>query len=390
MRRPAALLPILALLATLCVCCQPAEPPPFQEVIDLGLEKYLGTVQPASITGIEDGATQIEFDVADGPVCLRGDSFRAATRPGSGSGGELMIYLQGGGACWSTVCQSFATALSGVPPTGILSTTLEANPVRDWDVGYVPYCDGSLFAGDTEIDDDGDGAIDRYHRGLQNLSAALDAIHSEFPEPSRIFLTGISAGAYGTVLSAMLTRSVWPDVPMDVIADAGIGLGKPGNPGFITDLLAEWGIMAMVPPSCEDCFADGHATMLASWVLSMDPTIRYLTVSSRQDFVISAMFLGLDAQTYSWEVSGETSELEQAHPDQFARFIYEGSRHTTLAIDSTTDLNHPDALPFDGLGGQSLDTMLGRFDVVAIDGIHVARWLEMYLGGDPGFTSLVQ
>jgi len=391
MRCPAPLFLMLAHLVPLGVGCQPAdEPPPFQEIIDLGLEKYLGTVEPASIAALEDGASQIEFEVADGPICLRGDSFRAATRPGSGSGGELMIYLQGGGACWSVLCQSFATAISGVPPTGILSTTLEVNPVRDWDVGYVPYCDGSLFAGDTEIDDDGDGEIDRFHRGLLNLSAALDAIHTEFPEPSRIFLTGISAGAYGTVLSAMLARSVWPDVPIDVLADGGIGLGKPGNPGFITDILTEWGITAMLPPSCEDCFSDGHATSLASWVLSQDPTISYLTVTSLEDLIISAMFLGLDAQTYSWEVTGETYDLEQAHPDQYARFIYEGSRHTTVAIDSTTDLNHPGALPFDGIGGQSLDEMLGRFDVVEIDGIHVARWLEMYLAADPNFTSLAQ
>ena len=382
--------PILALTLLTVPACSQSQPPPFQEVIDLGLEKYLGTVQPASTSNEEEGVTQFEFDIADGPVCLRGDSFRAATRPGSGAGGELMIYLQGGGACWSDLCQSFSTAMSGVPPAGILSPTLEANPVRDWNIGYVPYCDGSLFAGDTEIDDDGDGEIDRYHRGLLNLSAALDAIHAEFPDPSRILLTGISAGAYGTVLSTMLARSVWPEVPIAAIADAGIGLGRPGSEGFITDILNEWGIMAMVPPSCENCFADGHATSLASWVLSQDPETSYLTVSSLEDFVISAMFLGLDPQTYSWEVTGETYDLERAHPDQYARFIYEGTKHTTLAIDSTTDLNHPDALPFDGVGGQSLDEMLGRFDVVEIDGVHVARWLEMYLDGDPGFTSLAQ
>jgi len=382
--------PILALVLLAAPACSQPEPAPFQEVIDLGLEKYLGTVEPASTSEEDDGVTQFEFDVADGPVCLRGDSFRAATRPGSGSGGELMLYLQGGGACWSTLCQSFSTAMLGVPPAGILSTTLEANPVRSWNVGYVPYCDGSLFAGDTEIDDDGDGEIDRYHRGLLNLSAALDTIHAEFPEPSRILLSGISAGAYGTVLSAMLARSVWPEVPIVVLADAGIGLGKPGSEGFITDILSEWGIMSMVPSSCENCFSDGHATSLASWVLSQDPTISYLTVSSLEDFIISVMFLGLTAQTYSWEVTGETYDLERAHPEQYGRFLYEGTRHTALAIDSSTDLNHPDALPFDGIGGQGLDEMLGRFDVVEIDGVTVARWLELYLAGDPAFTSMAQ
>jgi len=294
MNRLSGLLFVFAASSLFVACAEP-DPAPFAEVIDLGLERYLGTVQPASSTELEDGVTQLEFDVADGPVCLRGDSFRAATRTGSGAGDELMIFLQGGGACWSAVCQSFATAMSGIPQLGILSTTLGANPVRDWDVGFVPYCDGSLFAGDAEIDEDSDGEVDRYHRGLLNLSAALDAIHQQFPDPSRILLVGISAGAYGTVLSAMLTRSVWPDVPITAVADGGVGLGRPNDPGFITDILGEWGVMDMVPDSCVACFDDGQATTLASWILGQDDTMSYLAISSMEDFVISSMFLGLDA-----------------------------------------------------------------------------------------------
>ncbi len=377
--------------ATLFVGCAEPEPvPPFAEVIGLGLERYLGTVQPASSTELEDGVTQLEFDVADGPICLRGGSFRAATRTGSGAGNELMIFLQGGGACWSAVCQSFATAMSGIPPVGILSTTLETNPVRGWDVGFVPYCDGSLFAGDVELDEDSDGEVDRHHRGLHNLSAALDAIYQQFPDPSRILLVGISAGAYGTVLSAMLTRSVWPDVPITAVADGGVGLGRPNDPGFITDILGEWGVMDMVPDSCVACFDDGHATTLASWILGQDETMSYLVISSMEDFVISSMFLGLDAQTYSWEVSGETFDLERGHPEQFARYLYEGARHTVLAIDSTTDLAAPGASPFEGIGGQSLEDILGRFDVIEVAGQTPARWLDAYLSGESSFASVVQ
>ena len=389
MNRLSGLLFVFAASSLFVACAEP-DPAPFAEVIDLGLERYLGTVQPASSTELEDGVTQLEFDVADGPVCLRGDSFRAATRTGSGAGDELMIFLQGGGACWSAVCQSFATAMSGIPQLGILSTTLGANPVRDWDVGFVPYCDGSLFAGDAEIDEDSDGEVDRYHRGLLNLSAALDAIHQQFPDPSRILLVGISAGAYGTVLSAMLTRSVWPDVPITAVADGGVGLGRPNDPGFITDILGEWGVMDMVPDSCVACFDDGHATTLASWILGQDDTMSYLAISSMEDFVISSMFLGLDAQTYSWEVSGETFDLERGHPEQFARYLYEGSRHTVLAIDSTTELAAPGASPFEGIGGQSLEDILGRFDVIEVGGQTPARWLDAYLSAESSFASIVQ
>ena len=371
-------------------CGEPESLPPFAEVIDLGLERYLGTVQAASGVDLGDGITQLEFDVADGPVCLRGDSFRAATRQGSSDGKELMVFLQGGGACWSTVCQSFATAMSGVPSGGILNTTLGANPVRSWDVGFVPYCDGSLFAGDVEVDDDGDGEIDRYHRGQRNLSAALDAIHEQFPDPSRLLLVGVSAGAYGTVFSAMLARSVWPDVAITAIADGGVGLGRPNDPGFITDILDEWGVLSLIPSSCEGCFDDGHATTMASWILNQEEFMEYIVLSSKEDFVISSMFLGLDAQTYSWEVTGETFDLERSHPDQFARYLYEGTRHTVLAIDSSTELSAPGASPFEGIGGQSLEDILGRFDVIEVHGETPASWIESYLAVESSFSSLVQ
>ena len=36
------------------------------------------------------------------------------------------------------------------------------------------------FSGDVDYDDDNDGTIDRYQRGLRNLSAALDVVANTF------------------------------------------------------------------------------------------------------------------------------------------------------------------------------------------------------------------
>lgn len=60
-----------------------------------------------------------------------------------------MIFLQGGGACWADFCSAFEETNS-LPPVGILNPSLQGNPVADWDVVYLPYCDGSLFAGDVD------------------------------------------------------------------------------------------------------------------------------------------------------------------------------------------------------------------------------------------------
>jgi len=381
------LLPVL-LLPLLSGCPGPA---PFQEMIDQGMERYLGVATPQS-SAQADGSTLHEFAVTDGPMCLRGAPFRSLTRPGTRD--ELLIYLQGGGACWSELCIAFEEAGDSIPAAGILDPNLAANPVADWNLGYVPYCDGSLFVGDAEVDEDGDGEIDRTHRGLANLSAALEAIHAEFPDPPQIVLSGISAGAYGTILAGALTRSVWPDVPIDVVADGGVGLGRPGVEGFITGILDEWDILSLIPPSCADCFVNGHATELISWALERDPTLRYAGISSLEDTVISTMFLGIGGPAYRSEVRAVTGDLAWEHPGQFARFIYEGSRHTTLAISGSTDLGDAGTLPFD-VGGSdtiagSLDDILGRFDVTAIDGVTVADWLSRWFARSDDFESLAE
>ena len=358
---------------------------PFDEVNELGLTQYIGQVRP-EFSASDGQITTHFFDSADGPMCLRGDDFNTTTRRGSGD--ELIIFLQGGGACWSDLCQSFSTVRAGVPETGILNRNLAVNPVTDWNVGYVPYCDGSLFAGDVDIDDDGDGEIDRYHRGLVNLSASLDAIASEYPNPSRVLVVGSSAGAYGTILGAMLTRYVFPEAPLDVVADGGLGLGLPGQAWFIESMLDEWGISNLVPQSCVDCFADGHVTEMTSWALSQDPNLRVFAISSMQDFIIGQMFLELSGAEYESAVLSETAELVAEHPDQYHRFIFSGSKHTTVSIDSTIAFDNMEGLPFD-FDPEMLKQLLGTLDGTAIEGVTVAEWLRRGLSDAPDFENHV-
>jgi len=285
------------------------------------------------------------------------------------------------------MCQSFSTVRAGVPNAGILNRDLPVNPVEDWNVGYVPYCDGSLFAGDVDIDDDGDGEIDRYHRGLLNLSVALDAIHSQFPEPERVLVVGSSAGAYGTVLGAMLTRSVYPEAPIDVVADGGIGLGLPGQPWFIRSMLEEWGIAKLVPDSCENCFEDGHVTAVTSWALDRDPQMRVFGITSLQDFIIGQMFLGLSGAEYEAAVRSETAEMVAGHNGQYHRFVFAGSKHTTVSIDSTMDFEDMEGLPFD-FDPDMLEQLLGTFDQTEVNGVVISDWLSRGLANEPDFESV--
>ena len=384
---------LIFLSLTLCSCSAPKKEAPstptLQDFYDQGFGQYVGTISPAEISPLEEGGRQYEFDSLDGPMCLRGDIFRAASRPGTNE--NLLIYLQGGGACWDDFCLAFQTANEGIPEAGILNRSLDVNPFQEWNVGYVPYCDGSLFCGDIDVDEDEDGQIDRYHRGLINLSAAFDAIHNDYPSPERIVLTGMSAGGYGIVLSGALARLLWPGVPIDIIADGGIGLGNPDDTDFITDILNQWGIVDWIAPICADCFSDGHAIGFTEWLLTQDPTFTYKMISSKEDYIISDVFLGIGSEIYSEEVDKVNQRLKDGFPDQFTHFTFGGTKHTTLAIDSTSDLAYGGSMPFgDVVSSDQLDLILGRVDVISIDEVSVADWLNLWLDESPEFTSLTE
>lgn len=309
----------------------PPASPPFQELYDQGVDRYLGVYSPMA-ADVEGAVTNHRFGAGDGPLCLDGGEFTMATRD-SGSA-DLMIFLQGGGACWSDLCLAAREAQPGIPAIGVLDPGRADNPVADWNTVYVPYCDGSLHAGDADIDSDGDGTPDRFQRGLHNLSAALDVAVTTFPAPRRILLTGSSAGGFGTTYAMPLVRKLYPDVPVELINDSGIGIGRPGEPGFTRQLLEEWNAEAFYPASCETCLGeDGHTTDLYKYQLEEDPDLRIGLMSHTRDRVIAVTFAGVGGEAFEAALLGELDDLEGDWPRRVKSFVAAGEEHTFLLGD---------------------------------------------------------
>jgi hypothetical protein len=306
---------------------------PFQELIDQGVTRYLGDYSPMA-TETRGDVVNHNFGGGDGPLCLDGSEFTMATRD-KGSD-ELVIFLQGGGACWSTLCLATESAEKGIPKAGILDPDLAANPVADWNTVYVPYCDGGLHASDRDSDSDGDGSIDRFQRGLRNLSASLDVAVKTFPAPKRILLTGISAGGFGTTWALPLVRHLYPGVPIELINDSGVGIAQPGKPEFVRMLLVDWNMGAFLPPSCPTCIgADGHITDVHKWQLAEDDDLRLSMMSYTQDTVIGPAFTQVSGEVFEREMRAELADLEKAYPERVRSFITEGANHTFLLSDTS-------------------------------------------------------
>ena len=297
---------------------------PFQELFDQGLDKYMGSFEPATSSVSSPGVTQYVFRGADGPVCYTGNEFSMFTRDGSSN--NLMIFLQGGGFCAEAECAAVET---GIPffPIGILSPQDAQNPVADYDVGYVPYCDGTAFMGDTDVDSDGDGTNDRYFRGLQNLSASLDVIVRNYPNPEKIVIAGNSAGGFAVHSALPLVRLLYPEAPIYVINDSGVGILDPGG---MNSLITYWNAGAFFPPSCDDCIGDdGNLTGLHAYQLEKDTNAKLAYISSKQDETI-AMTLSGGGTSLETQLLEAATELNTRFPDRFHSMIANGDQHTYL------------------------------------------------------------
>ncbi|MGB5681598.1 MAG: pectin acetylesterase-family hydrolase, partial [Polyangiales bacterium] len=293
-----------------------------------------------------------------------------------GSSDALVIYLQGGGACWDTFCSAFEVTNS-LPPSGILNPDLDGNPVADWDVLYLPYCDGALFAGDVDrmlpnsVIGDGDpGESQAYQRGLQNLTAALDIGLAEFPNPSRILLTGISGGGFGTIAALPLVRYYYPETEIIVFNDSGVGIAKEGDPDFLNEtLLAGWNATSLVPESCPDCTSNGHVTRLIEWQLAADDNFTMSALSFSADSVISTFFLMIPAAQFTESLLAETGRTTMLYEDRYKRAIAEGTGHTFVLTEMASE------------DGGGLDT--------EITGTTVFEWFTAHIEGSEAWVDLV-
>ena len=173
----------------------------------------------------------------------------------------LVVYFEGGGACWDNLTCTFPITgrpepvpqffVPQVPPgngpssDGIFSTTNEANPVRDWNMVYIPYCTGDIHTGSATktytsvghpvLGVPAGAPITIQHRGFDNFMVVMDWIKRNFDHPQQVLVTGVSAGGYGATANSPWVGRAFPNAHLHVLADASQGVTTTafdnGNPG---------------------------------------------------------------------------------------------------------------------------------------------------------------
>ncbi len=312
----------------------------FLELHAAGVDKYLGEYTPVESSDVGDGWTKHTFDPdgGDGPICIAGTPYSVFTRAGNPS--KLLIFEQGGGACWQDFYQCNILSEDQEPPAaraGIWDFDSNENPFRDYSIVYMPYCDGSVFIGDNEVVDPAFPAGDvRYHRGLRNQSAGMDVARATFPHARKITVAGSSAGGVGAAgLAPFLVRFLYGNhVRLTVFNDAGPITANLDDTVAVEARAEDWQFGQFYPGSCTECSDMGQSTALVGWRLDNDSTIREAYYQTDADQT-NRFFLGLlgDQPAFRELIVSEHGALNAAHPNRYKRFIVaDDISHTALQL----------------------------------------------------------
>lgn len=217
-----------------------------------------------------------------------------------GTSGDLVIYMEGGGACFNSfTCSSVAhpngfgagdlnSAVAQGGNAGIFDRTSAANPLKDATFVFFPYCSGDVFGGSA---DSGFGG--RIQVGYRNVGAWMNMIVPQAGPVRRVIVTGSSAGGFGALYNFDRIEKLLPDKEFFLIDDSGPPMGDMWlTPCLQTQMRTAWNLNATLPSECAECTgADGGGLVNAMPYLADEHSDRRLAlISSMQDGVIRSFY----------------------------------------------------------------------------------------------------
>jgi len=266
-----------------------------------------GDVLPVTAT---EGFKYFELE---GVVCRDGSRAGVTLRRTAQPSDKVLVYLQGGGACFNT-----QTCLEQVNPSsirenrrapgaaGIFDAARSDNPLADYNVVYVPYCTGDFHIG-NKVASVPLGPSNQRFVGRKNLELILRSAVATFAGAKKVVLSGSSAGGAGASGSAAPVKAAFAaSAPqLYLINDAGPVLSAGNN--FLNDYLPTgqqqrlknlWGLEQTLLADCgSDC---NVANFFPAAVKKLRLTIGRTPalVCGKQDLTVAVLFGNMRADQY--------------------------------------------------------------------------------------------
>lgn len=275
--------------------------------------------------------------------CGNGSETGIGINPKAGAT-TLVLYFQGGGACWEAgACYVLRTAVhveDTVQEATVLTESTQAglkvlfdrddaaNPLRGASFVYVPYCTGDLHHGTHIQHYEALGQTrDLHHVGALNTAAYLRRLVPTFPNVQRVIVAGVSAGGYGALLHAARVQAAFgPQVRVDVLDDSGIPLSMEWQ-RFGTAMQAwkpEW------PSGCTECSTRGYGALAPFLAGALPSPSRQAFLFFRKDGVIASYFglPGTDIQAGIGQLVGSAATNQHF-------LLRDGDSHVLLGAPDT-------------------------------------------------------
>jgi hypothetical protein len=290
-------------------------------------------------------------------TCLNGTAFRFLVRLNSNdpSVQRLLIFFQGGGACWNTetclnlykdpvTCATVGVDAQGrstdYPPAainallskGIFDYDDARNPFKNFTTVFVPYCSGDIYMGSRANVPYGGGQT-LNHMGAVNVKAVLTFLAGTGIQPAGIAMAGGSAGAYASVFWAPSINKIFPAARIVQMGDSGSGVFGTS----VKELADQWGgVNDLLDPVIKNVIAAGGGLNRAYWAVMNTIPIRMSQLNHLQDYNQIQFYRatgGGAGNTREWKNGTLVNLAELDNYPGFSHFISSGRDHEFLMND---------------------------------------------------------
>ena len=304
-------------------------------------------------------------------ICSDGSAYKFFVRPGTSN--KLMVYFQGGGACWNgDTCDpdlkpTYYVNLEKIHPSGyhgIFRFENPENPLRDHSVVFAPYCTADVHIGDAvtryEAPDVGEHAAHSFeiqHKGFVNADAVLDWTYAHFLKPKEVFIAGSSAGSIPSPYFAMRAAEQYPDARIAQLGDASGGYRLAGKGVRPHD---QWGTLNRLKQSPD--FAHIKAD-------TFDYPCLYINASRRHPNIAFAQYDAAEDKTQKYFLS-----IVNQEPPSLLSVIDENQADIRKSVSNFRSY----------IAGGDLHTILIRPEFYAyhVDGILLRDWVASLVNGE--------
>jgi len=223
---------------------------------------------------------------------------------------KVLVYFQGGGACWdkaSTAAGLCTTDSSPQDAVGAFDRTDVRNEFKSHTIVHITYCSGDLFVGDITRDYNDKAGKPVVQKGQANAQSAVDWIVSQQKTGALastltdLAVMGCSAGSIGAQAwgNQVLKAIKWTNAA--IVPDSYAGVFPPGSQGPLI-----YGFGTCTSPMAKVLSADNLARCNAQTLTLQDlndqymgelPHVPFSFIQSKTDIVQQSFYIAVGAST---------------------------------------------------------------------------------------------